>query len=65
MLHGFMYLAAILDWFSRYVLAWQLSNALDSDFCLLALQQALALGRPDISRRPGQDSQRRRPNHSQ
>jgi putative transposase len=48
MLHGFMYLVAILDWFSRYVLAWQLSNTLDSNFCLLALQQALTLGRPDI-----------------
>ena len=46
--HGFMYLVAILDWFSRYVLAWQLSNTLDGGFCLDALRQALRLGRPDI-----------------
>jgi len=48
MQHGFMYLVAILDWFSRYVLAWQLSNTLDGRFCLDALQQALLLGQPDI-----------------
>lgn len=46
--HGFMYLVAVIDWFSRYVLAWQLSNTLDSRFCVEALQQALLLGRPDI-----------------
>jgi putative transposase len=43
-----MYLVAILDWYSRYVLAWQLSNTLDGDFCLRALQCALTLGQPDI-----------------
>ena len=48
MQQGFMYLVAILDWFSRYVLAWQLSNTLDCRFCLEALQQALQLGRPEI-----------------
>jgi putative transposase len=48
MRHGFMYLVAIIDWFSRYVLAWELSNTLDSWFCLEALQRALILGRPDI-----------------
>jgi putative transposase len=48
MQRGFMYLVAILDWFSRYVLAWQLSNTLDGRFCLDTLQQALQLGRPDI-----------------
>lgn len=48
MRYGFMYLVAILDWFSRYVLAWQLSNTLDGLFCLEALQQALLLGQPDI-----------------
>jgi putative transposase len=48
MQHGFMYLVAILDWFSRYVLAWQLSNTLDGRFCLDTLQQALQLGQPDI-----------------
>ncbi len=35
---GWMYLVAVLDWFSRYVLAWQLSNTLDGHFCLAALQ---------------------------
>jgi len=45
---GFMYLVAILDWFSRYVLAWRLSNTLDVTFCLAALEDALS-GR----RRPG------------
>jgi putative transposase len=48
MASGFMYLVAILDWFSRYVLAWQLSNTLDGRFCQVALQQALRLGRPEI-----------------
>jgi putative transposase len=46
--HGFMYLVAIIDWFSRYVLAWQLSNTLDGRFCLEALQQALLAGHPVI-----------------
>lgn len=45
---GFMYLVAILDWFSRYVISWQLSNTLDGDFCLEALEQALSLGTPEI-----------------
>jgi putative transposase len=45
---GFMYLVAIIDWFSRYVLTWQLSNTLDGYFCLDALQQALQKGRPEI-----------------
>ena len=48
MARGFMYLVAILDWFSRYVLAWQLSNTLDGRFCQVALQQALQQGRPEI-----------------
>ena len=48
MQRGFTYLVAILDWFSRYVLAWQLSNTLDGRFCLDTLQQALQLGRPNI-----------------
>lgn len=46
--HGFMYLVAVIDWFSRYVLAWQLSNTLDGRFCLDALKQALGQGQPDI-----------------
>jgi len=45
---GFMYLVAVLDWFSRYVLARQLSNTLDGYFCLEALQQALAFATPAI-----------------
>lgn len=46
--HGFMYLVAVIDWFSRYVLAWQLSNTLDGHFCVQALQQALQHGQPAI-----------------
>lgn len=45
---GFMYLVAIIDWFSRYVLTWQLSNTLDGYFCLEALKQALEKGQPTI-----------------
>ncbi len=48
MRHGFMYLVAVIDWYSRYVLTWQLSNTLDGYFCLAALQQALQAGRPMI-----------------
>lgn len=48
MTHGFMYLVAIIDWFSRYVLSWRLSNTLDVDFCLEALEEALSYGTPDI-----------------
>ena len=44
MRHGFMYLVAIIDWFSRYVLAWQLSNTLDGHFCLAALQLPCSWG---------------------
>lgn len=45
---GFLYLVAIIDWHSRYVLSWQLSNTLEVGFCVEALQEALALGTPDI-----------------
>jgi len=48
MVRGFMYLVAVIDWYSRYVLAWQLSNTLDGVFCLTTLEQALVLGQPDI-----------------
>jgi putative transposase len=48
MLRGFMYLVAIIDWYSRYVVAWQLSNTLDGRFCLNALDLALEQGRPEI-----------------
>ena len=45
---GFMYLVAIIDWYSRYVLTWGLSNTLDGAFCLAALDQALVNGQPEI-----------------
>ena len=38
---GFMYLVAVMDWFSRYVLSWRISNTLEADFCLDALNEAL------------------------
>ena len=45
---GFLYLAAVLDWYSRYVVAWRLSNTLDGEFCLEMLEEALAKGRPEV-----------------
>jgi putative transposase len=45
---GFMYVVAIIDWFSRFVVAWQRSNTLDGAFCLAALRQALQQGQPEI-----------------
>ena len=48
MQRGFMYLVAVLDWYSRYVLSWEVSNTLDGDFCLLALERALQRGQPEI-----------------
>ena len=45
---GFMYLAAIIDWHSRYVLAWRMSNTLDGWFCLDMLEEALSKGRPEV-----------------
>lgn len=45
---GFVYLVAILDWFSRYVLSWSVSITLDTSFCLEALNAALAVAHPDI-----------------
>jgi putative transposase len=48
MRHGFMYLTAVIDCFSRYVLSWRLSNTLDGRFCLEALDEALAISRPEI-----------------
>jgi putative transposase len=46
--HGFMYLTAVIDWFSRYVLSWRLSNTLEGRFCVEALDDALSKGRPEI-----------------
>jgi putative transposase len=48
MSRGFLYLVAIMDWCSRYVLSWRLSNTLDGDFCLQALEEALRKGRPEV-----------------
>ena len=48
MSRGFMYLVAVIDWHSRYVLSWRLSNSLESSFCIEALEAALELGRPEI-----------------
>ena len=45
---GFLYLAAILDWYSRSVLSWTLSSSLDAAFCVWALEEALARGRPEV-----------------
>ncbi len=45
---GFMYLAATIDWYSRYVIAWRLSNTLDGSFCLEMLEEALGRGRPEV-----------------
>ena len=46
--NGFMYLTAVIDWFSRFVLSWRLSNTLDVGFCLEALEEALGRGRPEV-----------------
>jgi putative transposase len=48
LVQGFIYLVAIMDWFSRYVLSWEVSTTLDKEFCLKALEKALKLSRPDI-----------------
>jgi putative transposase len=48
MKQGFLYLVAVMDWYSRYVLSWELSNSLDTRFCLSALKKALTYGRPEI-----------------
>ena len=48
MRYGFLYLVAIMDWFSRFVLAWELSNTLDVYFCLEALDRALKYKVPEI-----------------
>jgi len=46
--HGFLYLTAVIDWYSRYVLSWEVSNTLDSYFCKTALLTALNTGTPEI-----------------
>jgi putative transposase len=47
MARGFLYLVAIMDWYSRQVLSWRLSNTLDAGFCVEALEEALRHGKPD------------------
>lgn len=48
MAKGFMYLVAVMDWYSRFVLSWQLSNTLEVDFCLDALETSFQYGQPAI-----------------
>ena len=48
MARGFLYLVAIMDWYSRYVVAWRLSNTLDADFCVETLEEALGKGKPEV-----------------
>jgi len=48
MASGYLYLVAILDWYSRYVISWELSNTLETGFCLIALERALEQGKPEI-----------------
>ena len=48
MARGFLYLVVVMDWHSRYVVAWRLSNTMDTSFCLDALKDALRKGRPEI-----------------
>jgi len=48
MASGFMYLVAVMDWYSRHVLSWRLSNTMESGFCVEALKEALENGRPEI-----------------
>ena len=45
---GFVYLTAVMDWYSRYVLSWRLSNRLDGSFCLEALDESLKRGQPEV-----------------
>src|SRR5262249_10253589 len=45
---GFLYLVAVMDWFSRFVLSWELSNTMETGFCLAALEAALRFGQPEI-----------------
>jgi putative transposase len=47
--HGFVYLVAFIDWFSRYVVAWRLADSMELDFCLEALDEALVMAIPEIS----------------
>jgi putative transposase len=57
MAYGFLYLVAVMDWWSRYVLAWELSNSLDSEFCIRAWAAALQGGTPPLIANTDQGSQ--------
>ena len=57
MAYGFMYLVAVMDWWSRYVVGWELSNSLDSEFCIRAWTSALASGRQPLISNTDQGSQ--------
>jgi putative transposase len=48
MYHGFVYLVAVMDWFSRHILAWELSITLDTAFCVQALEKAFQISSPEI-----------------
>lgn len=48
MAHGFMYLVAVMDWYSRFVLSWKISNSLEGSFCVEALEEALGISCPEI-----------------
>lgn len=45
---GFLYLVAVMDWFSRFVLSWELSNTMELGFCLSALEAAFRFGQPEV-----------------
>jgi len=45
---GFIYLVAIIDWYSRYVLSWSVSNTMDVDFCIQVLEESLQISQPEI-----------------
>jgi len=45
---GFLYLVAVMDWFSRFVLSWELSNTMETGFCLAAMEAAFRFGQPEI-----------------
>ena len=45
---GFFYLTVVMDWYSRYILSWRLSNTLDMTFCIEALEEALTIAKPEI-----------------
>lgn len=48
LLHGFVYLVVVMDWFSRYILSWELSITLEKEFCIDALNKALKISKPEV-----------------